>query len=120
MPNARLTRRAGLVGRRLPLQRSPRTFASLAAARSRALEIYTWNDRLSPAHRESRRICAGFFVCMGRRLGTPRGTHRPLLPFGPSGVKQVSAIPRRRRYYSVAVLLCQVQLDAMRSEKAYL
>ena len=44
-----------------------------------------------------------------RRLRTPRGTHRPLLPLGPGGVKQVSAVPRRRRYYSVAVGLCQVR-----------
>ncbi len=40
---------------------------------------------------------------------TQDGRGTVLLPFGPGGVKQVSAVPRRPRYYSVAVLLCQVQ-----------
>src|SRR4051794_9567520 len=45
---------------------------------------------------------------LGRRLGTPRGTHRPLLPFGPGGVKQVSAVPRRLHHYSEITALCQL------------
>src|SRR5262245_39541238 len=46
------------------------------------------------------------FSC-GWHLRTPRGTHRPLLSFDPGGVKQVSAAPRRQRYYTCAPVLCQ-------------
>jgi hypothetical protein len=55
-----------------------------------------------------------------RRLRTPRGTHRPLLPFGPGGVKQVSAVPRRLRYYSIAVLLCQVRRQSQTCPKSHI